>query len=67
MIAALSLSACKSNKTTTNKDLLMLQDSSGVSNGSYLTDTGNAVNATPVLAPVVTAPAVRKRQALKKA
>lgn len=49
-IAAISFTACKSktDTTTTNKDLLLLNDSSNLNNGSYLTDTGIAVNGTKV-------------------
>ncbi len=57
LIAAIAISfvACKSKDTsTTNKDLLMLTDSSNAS--SYLTDTGVTVNAAVV--PVTPAPQV---------
>ncbi len=59
-IAAISFASCKS-KETTNKDLILLTDSSGMNGGSYLTDTGAVTQVEPVVvAPPVTTTTPRR-------
>lgn len=69
-IAALSFTACKSKNdtvNTTNKDLLLLNDSSNMNKGSYLTDTGIAVNSAAVpdtVREVIVSPPVTKTKVI---